>query len=90
MENSLHTKLPHIGHKTHQLTDGGTYERRGVADVVETFLLDEVSNSWGEVLVVGLNIVLQYQTAEGASRLVCGTDQKNGTEGYLKYEFHMF
>ena len=70
MENSFHTKLPHIGHKTHQLTDGGTYERRGVADVVETFLLDKVSNSWGKVLVVGLNIVLQYQTAEGASRLV--------------------
>lgn len=61
MENSIHATHQH---KTHKLTNGGTDERRGVANVVETFLLDEVSDSWGEVLVVGLNIVLQYQTAK--------------------------
>lgn len=29
---------------TNTLTNGGTDERRGIADVVEAFLLDEVSN----------------------------------------------
>lgn len=53
-----------------KLTNGGTDERRGVTDVIETFLLDEVRNAWGEVLVMCLNIVLQYQTAERASWLV--------------------
>lgn len=52
------------------LTDGGTDEGRGVANVVDTFLLDEVGDGWREVLVMGLNIVLQNQTAERASRLV--------------------
>lgn len=53
-----------------QLTNGGTNERRRVADVVETFLLDEVGDGRGEVQVVGLHIVLQYQTAQRASGLV--------------------
>jgi len=52
------------------LTNGGTDERRGIADVVEAFLLDEIRNSRGEVLVVGFNIVLQDQTTQGAGRLV--------------------
>lgn len=56
--------------KTHKLTNGGTDEWRGVANVVETFLPDEVSNSWGEVLVVGFDIVLQYQTAQRASGFI--------------------
>lgn len=76
MESSTDGTCRHNTHKTHQLTNGGTDERRGVANVVETFLLDEVSNRWGEVLVVGLNIVLQYQTAQRASRLVWGDEEK--------------
>lgn len=50
--------------KQHQkLTNGGTDKWRGVTDVVETFLLDEVGHGWREVLVVCLDIVFQYQTA---------------------------
>ena len=67
MENST---LATRQYNAHKLTNGGSDERRGVTDVVETFLLDEVSNRWGEVLVVGLDIVLQYQTAQRASRLI--------------------
>lgn len=67
MENCIHATCQQNAHK---LTDGGTDERRGVTDVVEAFLLDEVSNSWGEILVVGLNIVLQNQTAQRPSWLI--------------------
>ncbi|KAG7243624.1 hypothetical protein INR49_011181, partial [Caranx melampygus] len=56
--------------KSHKLTNSGTDEWRRVADVVETFLLDEVRNSWWEVLVMGLNIVLQNQTTQRAGWLI--------------------
>lgn len=54
----------------HALTNGGADEGRGVADVVETFLLDELGHSGGEVLVVGLHVVLQYQAAQRTSGLI--------------------
>lgn len=56
--------------KMHKLTDCGTDEWRGVTDIVETFLLDKVSNSLGKVLVVGFDIILQNQTAQRSSWLI--------------------
>lgn len=44
-------------------TDRSSDERRRVSDVVEAFSLDEVSHVGRKVLVVSLNVVLQYQTA---------------------------
>ena len=41
-----------------KLTDCSTDEWRGVTNVIETFLFDEVRNCRWEVLVVCLNIVL--------------------------------
>lgn len=43
-------------------TNCGTNEGRGVPNVAQTFLLDEVCHCWREVLVVSLYIVLQNQT----------------------------
>lgn len=56
--------------RPHKLTNRGPDERRGVSDVVETLLLDEVSHGRGKVLVMSFHIVLQDQAAQGTSRLV--------------------
>lgn len=57
-------------HRRH--TDCSTNERRGVPNVTQTFLLDEVCHCWREILVVGLYVVLQNQTAERTCWLICG------------------
>ena len=53
------------------LTDSGADERGGVSDVVEAFLFDEVGHRRREVLVVSLHVILQDQTAQGTSGLIC-------------------
>lgn len=63
-----------------KLTDGGANERWGVTDVVQAFLLDEVGDGRGEVLVVCFNIVLQDQTAQRASGLIWSGEGKRKEE----------
>jgi hypothetical protein len=53
------------------LTDGGPDERGGVANVVETLLLDEVGHRWREALVMCLHIVLEDEATERARWLIC-------------------
>ena len=54
------------------LTYGGPDERGGVTDVVETFLFDEVGHRRWKALVMCLHVVLEDETTERASRLICG------------------
>lgn len=51
-------------------TDRGSDERRRVSDVVQAFSFDEVRHVGREVLVVGLHVVLQDQTAQRTGGLV--------------------
>lgn len=53
-----------------KLTNGGSDEWGRITNVVQTLSLDEICHGRRKVLVVSLHIVLQDQTAEGASRLV--------------------
>lgn len=52
------------------LTYGSSDQWRGVPDVVEAFALDEIGHIGGEVLVVCLHIVLQYEPTQGSGGLI--------------------
>lgn len=52
------------------LTYGGSDERGGVTNVVETLLFDEVSHRWWKALVMCLHVVLEDETTERASWLI--------------------
>lgn len=54
------------------LTYGGPDERGGVANVVETFLFDEVGHRRWKALVMCLHVVLEDEATERASWLICG------------------
>lgn len=72
LKNAANTSFlfPHLLFLTQTPTDRSSDQRRRVSDVVQAFSFDEVSHVGREVLVVSLNIVLQYETAQGASGLV--------------------
>lgn len=52
-------------------TDRGSDEWRRVSDVVQAFSLDEIRHVGREVLVVGLDVVLQYQATQRTGGFVC-------------------
>ena len=66
----VHTHIQNNPAVSHTLTNSGSDERGRITDVVQTLSLDEICHGRWKVLVVSLHIVLQDQTAEGASWLV--------------------
>lgn len=66
-------------------TNCSSDERRRVSDVVQAFSLDEIRHIRWEVLVVGLDVVLQDQATQRTGRFIC----KNGeipTPWYTRLE----
>lgn len=61
------------------LTDSGPDEGGRVTDVLEALAFDEIRHAIGEVLIVGLHIVLQYQATQGPRRFILvGEVKTNG------------
>lgn len=52
-------------------THSGPDEGRWISNVLETLVLDEIRNTIGEVLIVGFDVVLQYQTTQGPRWFIC-------------------
>lgn len=69
---SIMDQLPvkHSAAVSAKLTNSGSDEWGRITNVVQTLSLDEICHGRRKVLVVSLHIVLQDQTAEGASRLI--------------------
>ena len=68
--------------------DGGTDERRRIADAVQTFRLDELGDVRGKLLKVGADVVLENEAAERTGRLICMEEGiKYETLNFAKYVF---
>ena len=59
------------GHRRDEDADRRPDQRRRVADARQTFLLDEVGDERRELLKVAADVVLQYEAAQRARRLIC-------------------
>ena len=66
------------GHIAPVLTHSGPNEGRGVTDVLQAFVLDEIRHAVGEVLIVGFDIVLQDESTQRTSGLVWMEGIKKG------------